>query len=187
VKLGKQRDTMKRKLTLVANKVTQKKDDATKPKKIFGEPFDRESDQIPPVIRRVVEYFDEKGSFYGLPLEASHASVPNIFSTGVEIEGLFRISGSTAEVQKYKNLFDAGTCDQITKLPPFHLTRVLSLGMDPDLKDLEDPHACAALLKLYLRELPDPLLTFELYDCFLAASCKNMKSITLHSSRYSPI
>lgn len=24
------------------------------------------------------------------------------------------------------------------------------------------------LLKLYLRQLPEPLLTFELYDCFLA-------------------
>lgn len=49
-------------------------------------------------------------------------------------------------------------------------------GVDPDLNEMEDPHACAALLKLYLRELPDPLLTFELYDCFLAASCKISKN-----------
>lgn len=52
---------MKRKLTLVANKFSQPKTDGVKPKKVFGEPFDRESDQIPPVIKRVVEYFNERG------------------------------------------------------------------------------------------------------------------------------
>lgn len=30
-------------------------------------------------------------------------------------------------------------------------------------------HMCASLLKRYFRELPDPLLTFEAYDMFVAA------------------
>ncbi len=32
-----------------------------------------------------------------------------------------------------------------------------------------DIHVVTSLLKLYLRELTDPLLTFELYDGFIAA------------------
>lgn len=32
-----------------------------------------------------------------------------------------------------------------------------------------DTHTVAGLLKLYLRELPEPLLTFSLYEPFVAA------------------
>jgi hypothetical protein len=34
----------------------------------------------------------------------------------------------------------------------------------------EDTHSVASLLKLYLRELPEPLLTFSLSPAFLAAA-----------------
>ena len=40
----------------------------------------------------------------------------------------------------------------------------ICVGQDPDFDNLEickSPHTVAALLKLYLRELPEPLLTFE--------------------------
>jgi hypothetical protein len=33
-----------------------------------------------------------------------------------------------------------------------------------------DIHNIASLLKLYFRELPEPLLTFDLYDAFIAAA-----------------
>uniref|UniRef100_A0A673FRZ4 Rho-GAP domain-containing protein n=1 Tax=Sinocyclocheilus rhinocerous TaxID=307959 RepID=A0A673FRZ4_9TELE len=33
-----------------------------------------------------------------------------------------------------------------------------------------DPHAIAGALKSYLRELPEPLMTFELYDEWIQAS-----------------
>ncbi|KCV71241.1 hypothetical protein H696_02191 [Fonticula alba] len=40
-----------------------------------------------------------------------------------------------------------------------------------DLKEIcPSPHDVTSLLKLYLRELPEPLFTFELYDCFMAAN-----------------
>jgi len=43
------------------------------------------------------------------------------------------------------------------------------LALDVDLSRCGDAHVAAGLLKLYLRELPEPLLTFDLYDRFIAA------------------
>ena len=39
-----------------------------------------------------------------------------------------------------------------------------------DLDICKTPHTVSALLKLYFRELPEPVLTYELYDCFIAAN-----------------
>jgi hypothetical protein len=33
-----------------------------------------------------------------------------------------------------------------------------------------DVHNVTSLFKLYFREMPEPLLTFDLYDAFIAAS-----------------
>ena len=41
---------------------------------------------------------------------------------------------------------------------------VLLLGEDVDLLEYDDPHIPAVLIKMFLRELPEPLLTFEAYD-----------------------
>ena len=40
-----------------------------------------------------------------------------------------------------------------------------------DMEDyISDVHAVTGVLKLYLRELPEPLLTFELYEEWINAS-----------------
>lgn len=43
------------------------------------------------------------------------------------------------------------------------------IGKKVDLATVINPHTVAGLLKVFFRELPEPLLTFELYDAFLAA------------------
>jgi len=44
-------------------------------------------------------------------------------------------------------------------------------GEFPDFEQIpKGNHVAAAVLKTYFRGLPEPLLTFELYDMFLAAS-----------------
>ncbi len=45
----------------------------------------------------------------------------------------------------------------------------LDKGEDVDLSQELDPHAVAGLLKLYFRDLPEPLMTFELYPWFIAS------------------
>lgn len=62
-------------------------------------------------------------------------------------EGLFRVSANSATLRELKAQVDHQGSD----------------GLDGD------PHNLAGLLKLYLRELPDPLLTERLYESFIAA------------------
>lgn len=69
---------------------------------------------------------------------------------GLEEEGLFRIAGMASKVKKLKNAFDANVID-----------------MDEYAQDL---HTVAGALKQYLRELPEPLLTTQLYPDFINAA-----------------
>lgn len=54
--------------------------------------------------------------------------------------------------------------------------------MDVEIDGKEDVHVVCGVLKQYLRSLPEPLLTFELYDGLLAAlnsteECKEVKNV----------
>lgn len=95
---------------------------------VFGGSIDRTSNEIPVVMMKCVEYLD---------------------NTGLHFEGIFRKSGSLAQLNELKAKFERGE--------------------DVDLSGIMDPHVVAGLLKMYVRELKEPLLTFELYDMFLAA------------------
>jgi len=63
--------------------------------------------------------------------------------------GIYRLSGSAVTIDHWRKAFDKGERVDLFKEP--------------------DPHAITGLLKLYLRELPEPLLTFEKYDHFIAS------------------
>jgi len=68
--------------------------------------------------------------------------------TALDMEGLFRIPGRAEEIQHYRISVDSGK---------------------ENIKMSElSPHSIASLLKLYIRELPSPLCTTELYPAFLA-------------------
>ncbi|XP_053393119.1 rho GTPase-activating protein 17-like isoform X2 [Mercenaria mercenaria] len=99
---------------------------------------------------------------YGVPLE-EHLRVTNrdiaqvleacvcfLLEMGLEEEGLFRIAGMASKLKKLKASFDAGIIFE-------------------DSGEL-DPHTVAGACKQYLRELPEPLLTFKLFPDFMAAA-----------------
>ncbi|CAG5118300.1 unnamed protein product, partial [Candidula unifasciata] len=68
------------------------------------------------------------------------------------VHGIYRLSGITSNIQKLRLAFDE---DRV-----------------PDLTDdcyLQDIHSISSLLKMYFRELPNPLLTYQLYDKFADA------------------
>ena len=39
--------------------------------------------------------------------------------------------------------------------------------VDPDFTEVTDPHLVCSLLKQYLRDLPEPIIPFSLYDQFM--------------------
>lgn len=72
-----------------------------------------------------------------------------IIRKGLDVEGIFRIAPAASKVKKLKAAFDANMVDLV---------------------ECDDIHCFSAALKHYLRELPEPIMTFELYDEWLQAS-----------------
>ncbi|PRP84603.1 hypothetical protein PROFUN_09276 [Planoprotostelium fungivorum] len=91
--------------------------------------FDSKINEVPIVVDQCVEYLEKNG---------------------LDAEGIFRLSGSSSEIEKLKNLYIEG------KTVDLHTSA-------------RDSNDVAALLKLFFREMPEALLTAELYECFLAA------------------
>ncbi|NWY46609.1 3BP1 protein, partial [Sylvia atricapilla] len=94
------------------------------------------------------------GREIALPIEAC---VMMLLASGMKEEGLFRLAAGASVLRKLKSSLASGS----NALEEFY----------------SDPHAVAGALKSYLRELPQPLMTFELYDEWVkAASLKDMDS-----------
>ncbi|XP_070581128.1 rho GTPase-activating protein 44-like isoform X2 [Ptychodera flava] len=120
-------------------------------------------DRMLPAMRELLEENPQRPVF-GTSLE-SHLRVSEreialpvevcceaIIQFGLEEEGLFRIAGSSSKVKKLKASFDLGVMD------------------DADFGDPAHVHAVTGVLKQYLRELPEPLMTFALYDEWVSAN-----------------
>ncbi|OTA98435.1 hypothetical protein M426DRAFT_325973 [Hypoxylon sp. CI-4A] len=76
---------------------------------------------------------------------------------GLTVEGIYRLSGSTAHVNKLKHLFDTNEDAPILDF------------RNPE-NFFHDVNSVAGLLKQFLRDLPDPLLTSEHYAGFIEAA-----------------
>ncbi|XP_066432644.1 rho GTPase-activating protein 17 isoform X2 [Eleutherodactylus coqui] len=92
------------------------------------------------------EHLKRSSRDIAIPIEAC---VMMLLETGMREEGLFRIAAGASKLKKLKAALDCSTS---------HLEEFYS-----------DPHAVAGALKSYLRELPEPLMTFALYDEWIAA------------------
>lgn len=68
------------------------------------------------------------------------------------VDGIYRLSGVTSNIQRLRQEFCSEACPDLTK-------EVY----------LQDIHCVGSLCKLYFRELPNPLLTYELYGKFTEA------------------
>eukprot|EP00736_Rhodelphis_marinus_P008738 Rmarinus@m.27405 len=109
---------------------------AAYPNSVFGVPLDvvmeRESG-IPAVILSAVRFVDDKG---------------------LELEGLYRVSGGQDDVRSLRSAFNReGPLEGVRKL-----------------RASSDVHVVTGLLKMYLRMLAVPLLTYDAYQDFVQAS-----------------
>lgn len=76
----------------------------------------------------------------------------------LKIVGLFRLSGSAPAIAKLAEDIDA--------------------GLEVDFSLVADPHTVSGLLKLYFREMAEPLLTWELYAPFTASCALTNDSVS---------
>ncbi|KAG0051475.1 hypothetical protein BGZ83_003719 [Gryganskiella cystojenkinii] len=125
----------------------------------------RDMDDVPDSFGK----FTRRGTadhIFGLPLEEAFrlsrisvvTGVPAVVTRcieyldimGVEEVGLYRVSGSTTNVARLKSMFDHGLDYDF-----------LQKGNEP-----QNPHDVATLLKLYLRELPSPIIPTESLPTF---------------------
>jgi len=129
--------------------------------------------------------FNNVGAVFGIPLNELMSTrdkgreVPAILEKTInwlnennssKVEGLFRIPGMVTEIQHFRQL-----CDQV---PPHLHDRISKKreqvknrcvqGVEWDFPPGANPHTVAGLLKLWIRELPEPLMTFGLYGAFMA-------------------
>jgi len=89
--------------------------------------------------------------------------------------GIYRLSGTTSRVQRLKACLDRGKLSSL-KSGIFEWSWWRTGETDLDGTDLmsednlSDINDIAAVLKLWFRELPEPLLTWELYHQFIDVS-----------------
>mmetsp|Transcript_11826 Transcript_11826/g.20239 ORF Transcript_11826/g.20239 Transcript_11826/m.20239 type:complete len:788 (+) Transcript_11826:52-2415(+) len=99
--------------------------------------------ELPEIVPKCIEYIEERA---------------------LDVEGIFRLSGSAVLIQEYKQKFDNGE--------------------DVSFENESDPHAVAGLFKLYFRELPAPVMTWEHYDDFIIAESITNEGLRLRYLRY---
>lgn len=87
------------------------------------------------------EHLRVTGKKIAYPLEIC---VTALAEQGIEEEGLFRVAGSLSKVKRFKASIDSGCFSCL-------------------IPEYRDVHVLASTLKLYLRELPEPLLTYHLH------------------------
>lgn len=103
-------------------------------------------------LAEAVEYCGPRGIDACLPAVVHRCLEYLEMKDAASEEGIFRMSGSNTLIKSLRSRFNAeGDLDLLSDDEPYY-----------------DVHAVASLLKLYLRELPQPVLTRELHLHFLS-------------------
>ncbi|XP_076000231.1 GEM-interacting protein [Genypterus blacodes] len=111
-----------------------------------------------------------KGTVFGVDLSQLLRDTPSqvpfvvrrctseIESRALSVQGVYRVSGSKPRIQKFCQAFET--------------------QKDQDMSDLS-PHDITSILKYFFKELPEPLLSFDLYNDFISVG----KAIQQQSDR----
>ena len=106
---------------------------------------------------------------------------------GISTVGIYRIGGTMSKVTRLKEKLDKGACKFVA---PRRLTLTVTADLDATNIDAEewsgDISNVTSVLKLWLRELPEPLLTMHLHQGFLSAASKHSHSFDALLGRVKP-
>ncbi|XP_048144408.1 rho GTPase-activating protein 30 isoform X2 [Corvus hawaiiensis] len=102
-------------------------------------------------------------------LQRSGQDVPQVLRSCTEfveqhgvVDGIYRLSGVSSNIQRLRAEFEAQRSPELAR--PVYL---------------QDVHCVSSLCKAYCRELPNPLLTYQLYDKFADAVAIQMEEARL--------
>ncbi|CAO1637713.1 unnamed protein product [Sympodiomycopsis kandeliae] len=134
------------------------------------------SNQFPPISSPGAPSRAIFGVDLAVQMARDNVEVPGILTKcaaavetlGRENMGIYRLSGTTSKVQRLKTKFD---------------TDWTSVDLFSDTEAMSDVNIISGCLKLWFRELPEPLLTWDLYQPFIdAAKIENerLRHIRLH-------
>ncbi|UMM17461.1 hypothetical protein L5515_013997 [Caenorhabditis briggsae] len=117
--------------------------------------------RIQQVCGQASKLVDRRTSIFGVPLkgllEHQNRHIPLIIEKsidqlqrrGLRAKGIYRTCGVKSKIEEICNSFERSSSDEEICL------------------ENENPMNLASVVKLYLRKLPEPLLTYELYDDFV--------------------
>lgn len=97
---------------------------------------------IPPVVRACVDHLSLSDSEFCADIFGDDNKII-VFLLVIDTEGIFRRSGNISRINELKKKINEGVNIEMSS---------------------EDTHVVAGLLKTFLRDLSEPLLTYELYD-----------------------
>lgn len=141
----------------------------------YGAPSPGPSAPVKPIFRVTLSQLYERDG-PAVPLVV-HQCIQAVDLFGLGLEGIYRQSGSMNHINKLKNMFDTSKC-----LLPLDWDSLLTcaytlLDSDNPALDFRNPenfyhdvNSVTGLLKQFFRDLPDPLLTMEHHEGFIAAA-----------------
>lgn len=98
---------------------------------------------------------------------------------GISTVGVYRVGGTMSKVTRLKEKLDKGACRVVMTR---RLTLMVTTDLDATNLDAEewagDISNVTSVLKLWLRDLPEPLLTMHLHQGFLSAASKHCTPLT---------
>ena len=95
-----------------------------------------------------------------------------LLRSDLKTEGLFRVSAKTREVTVYRDMIDNGDTLDMSSLPPHLLCGLIKSVPSKKKFFLASSDTCQNCHRCYLRELPEPVIPFSLYQQFHAVGCK---------------
>ena len=119
----------------------------------LGEQLERDGTEVPKVLQKLTEAIE---------------------AYGLESMGIYRLSGMTSKVQSLKQALDRGACGAFRK----HNAEKTDIDNTDVMSDewSADINVVSSALKLWFRELPEPLLTYSLYHQFIDAARESAKA-----------
>ncbi|KAM9780422.1 rho GTPase-activating protein 27 [Neosynchiropus ocellatus] len=108
----------------------------------------RENSTVPRFIEKCIKAVERRGETHTLAHNSEYTLIICPHS-GLDVDGIYRVSGNLAMIQKLRHQVD-------------HEEQL-------DLDQWAEIHVVTGALKLFLRELPEPLFPFSSYDKFIAA------------------